>query len=693
MPSEIPVPAPRSSFRWRLLLAFFGVSSFAILGGAVAIYAFSKIEDVLERITDHSVPSVLASLQLSRDAERLVSAAPVLLTSTSQGEHQEQASKIRNDIAQLSGVLGSLKQYQLDASVIDHIASTVDWLTLNLISMETTVGNALAIGEQRKALTKNALESMSVIQLALESALEKLNSEADVSQTSKDVQEEQDVYAQSPKNIVSLRAVLRLKFELATLADRLATIGLIDDQEKLNSSSHQFTNSLDRIKVLVQQLDATLDATIVDRALLFYTYVEGSKSVLRIRRLELEARKNAQLLLTESMKASQQLTQTIDRLVRDTEKEINWAGAAARQERRTGTALLIVVVVLSLLSSVLVVWLYVERSLIRRLTALGSSMLSIARGNLQAAIPVGGTDEISRMADALTIFRAATSERAAAERARANLSRYFSPNLADHLAENPGAFELGGERRELTFLFTDLASFTTLVEKHDPVVVVSLMNNYIGGVSAIVFEHGGTVDTVVGDAVHAIFGAPLEQPDHAASGVSCALAIDSFTRRYAEEKARENIPVGITRIGVHTGSAIVGNFGGESYFHYTAHGDAVNTAARLETANKAFGTRMCVSADTANKIPGFVGRPIGSLILKGKAKEIFAFEPVNRNEVGSERLKSYLEAFEKLQEGDPGCLRAFASYVGNYDTDPLANFHLQRLLAGQISTRISLTDI
>lgn len=687
MLSEVRVPPPRSSFRWRLLLAFFGVSSFAIIGGAVAIYAFSKIENVLVRITDHSVPSVLISLQLSREAERLVSAAPILLTSISQDEHRQQASKIRNDIAHLNGVLDSLKQYRFDASVIDQISPAVDWLTLNLISMETTVGNALAIGEQRKALTRDALELVSVIQRALGLAPEKLNSAADSPPAGI------DSYTRSSKGIDSLRDVLRLRFELTTLADRLSSIGLIDDREKLNSTRKQLVSSTGSIKTLMQQLDTKLKSVIGDHASRFYTYVDGSKSIARVRLLELEARQNAQRLLSESTKASRKLTQTIERLVGDTGEEINMAGSAARQERRTGTVLLIVTVALSLLSSVLIVWLYVQRSLISRLSSLSSSMLSIAGGDLEATIPAGGTDEISSMADALTVFRAATAERVAAERARANLSRYFSPNLADHLAENPETFELGGERRELTFLFTDLASFTTLVEKLDPAVVVSVMNEYIGGISAIVFEHGGTVDTVVGDAVHAIFGAPMEQPDHAARGVSCALAIDAFVRSFAEEKAEENIPIGITRIGVHTGSAIVGNFGGENYFHYTAHGDAVNTAARLETANKALGTRMCVSTDTAQIIPDFVGRPIGSLILKGKAKEIFAFEPVDQKQAGSEMLNEYLGAFEKLQDGDPGCIRAFASYVGKYDNDPLANFHLQRLLAGQISINISLTEI
>jgi class 3 adenylate cyclase len=553
--------------------------------------------------------------------------------------------------------------------------------------METTVGNALAIGEQRKALTREALELASIIQLALGPAPGKLKSEIDAPSAGTNSR------TQPKRDIDSLQAALRLRFEFATLADRLSSVGSIDDRETLNSTKNQLIGSTGNIKVLVGQLDTTLKSVIGENASRFYTYSDGSKSIARVRTLELEARQNAQRLLSESTKASQKLTQTVERLVGDTGEEINRAGAAARQERQTGTALMVIAVVLSLLSSILIVWLYVQRSLISRLTTLSGSMLSIAGGDLEAAIPTGGNDEISSMAEALTVFRVATTARVAAERARAHLSRYFSPNLADHLAENPKTFELGGERRELTFLFTDLASFTPLVEKHDPAVVVSIMNDYIGGVSAIVFEHGGTVDTVVGDAVHAIFGAPMEQPDHAARGVACALAIDTFASDFVKEKAGENITVGITRIGVHTGSAIVGNFGGENYFHYTAHGDAVNTAARLETANKAFGTRMCVSADTVQNIPDFVGRPIGSLTLKGKVKEIFAFEPVDQDQAGSGRLLEYLDAFGKLKDGDPGCLRAFASYVSKYDDDTLANFHLQRLLAGQISINISLTEI
>ncbi len=292
----------------------------------------------------------------------------------------------------------------------------------------------------------------------------------------------------------------------------------------------------------------------------------------------------------------------------------------------------------------------------------------------------------------LTALREVYRARATAERAQANLARYFSPNLVNHLADDGGTIELGGERREMTFLATDLADFTSLLESLDPTAVVAVMNEYLGEVTRIIFEHGGTIDTVVGDAVHAMFGAPLEQPDHAARAVACALAIDAFSREFSARKAKDGPPVGRTRIGVHTGSAIVGNFGGEGYFHYTAHGDAVNTASRLESVNKHLGTRICVSADTVARIPEFVGRPVGTLILKGKEQGIKAFEPLNAESGGSDAMTAYLEAFEKLETKDAGAVQGFATFVGARGDDPLATFHLKRLLAGETGTTVTFAS-
>ena len=124
-------------------------------------------------------------------------------------------------------------------------------------------------------------------------------------------------------------------------------------------------------------------------------------------------------------------------------------------------------------------------------------------------------------------LREARRRQIAAERAHALLSRYFSPNLAERLASDPRAVDLGGQRREITSLFTDMAGFTTLVETLEPEVIAPLLNDYLGVMTDIVFAHGGTVVKIVGDALHVLFGAPAEQPDHAARAVACALELDA----------------------------------------------------------------------------------------------------------------------------------------------------------------------
>jgi adenylate cyclase len=323
--------------------------------------------------------------------------------------------------------------------------------------------------------------------------------------------------------------------------------------------------------------------------------------------------------------------------------------------------------------------------------------------NIRTAMNRGAFDFVTKPIDfddlALTIdktladlaaFRESQRRQAEAERARSILARYFSPNLANHLAVHPDCLELGGERRELTFLFTDLTDFTPLVESREAALIVQVMNEYLGGMSHIVFEHGGTIDTVVGDAIHVMFGAPEEQPDHAARAVACALALDAFAERFSADWRHRDVAIGRTRIGVHTGVATVGNFGGEAFFHYTAHGDAINTAARLEAANKDLGTRICVSAETAGRIAGFVGRPVGTLLLKGKGSGVEAFEPLPADGGDGEAVAAYHRAFAMLAAGDPAAVRNFAAIVGAHGSDPLATFHLKRLLAGATGTRIAL---
>jgi len=288
----------------------------------------------------------------------------------------------------------------------------------------------------------------------------------------------------------------------------------------------------------------------------------------------------------------------------------------------------------------------------------------------------------------IQVLREARERQAAAERAHASLSRYFSPNLAQRLASDTEALDLRGQRREIATLFTDIAGFTTLIETLEPDVLGPLLNDYLVGMTDVVFTHDGTVAKIIGDAIHVLFGAPGEQPDQAARAVACALALDEYAQGFRGRWQQKGIALGVTRIGAHAGSALVGNFGGERFFDYTAYGDTINITARLETVNKQLGTRICVSATLAKKVEEFRGRPVGDLVLRGRTEALRAYEPVSGEQYKNEAMNSYLEAFAKLEANDPSALAAFAAHVGKNPDDPLGSFHLKRLLNGATGTRI-----
>jgi len=290
----------------------------------------------------------------------------------------------------------------------------------------------------------------------------------------------------------------------------------------------------------------------------------------------------------------------------------------------------------------------------------------------------------------IRFLREARERQATAERAYASLSRYFSPNLAQRLAGDTDAVDLEGQRREIATLFTDIASFTALVETLEPSVLGPLLNEYLSGMTDIVFANDGTVAKIVGDALHILFGAPGEQLDHAARAVACALSLDEFAQSFSERWQKKGIAFGVTRIGGHAGPAIVGNFGGGRFFDYTAYGDTINVASRLERANKQLGTRICVSAELAEGVKNFRGRPIGDLVLRGRGEVIRAFEPLQEKQFNDPATKSYLDAYALLKAEDAGAVAAFAAHVGKQPEDRLAAFHLKRLLNGEKGSRIAM---
>lgn len=272
---------------------------------------------------------------------------------------------------------------------------------------------------------------------------------------------------------------------------------------------------------------------------------------------------------------------------------------------------------------------------------------------------------------------------------RKAFASYVAPSVVDELVRHPQRLALGGARREITSLFTDLEGFTPLVEKNPPERIVPILNAYLDGLIRIVLRHQGTVDKIIGDAIHAIFGAPLPSPDHAARAVACALELAAFGRRFAEEQRAAGLAFGITRIGVNSGNAIIGNFGGALRFDYTAHGDVVNTASRLEGANKRLGTEVLVSAATAARCPEFRGRRAGILLLKGKTDPVAVFEPLA--DADRDWLGAYDEAYQAMADGQPAASALFATLAERYPDDRLAALHCRRLQAGERGATIVMT--
>jgi class 3 adenylate cyclase len=289
----------------------------------------------------------------------------------------------------------------------------------------------------------------------------------------------------------------------------------------------------------------------------------------------------------------------------------------------------------------------------------------------------------------IEMLREARRRQAEAERAHASLSRYFSPQLAKRLAASVGdSTEVTW--RDVAVIFTDITGFTSLVETAAPELLGELLNEYVTGMTDVVFAHEGTVAKVIGDAIEVLFNAPSDQPGYATRAVACARELDAWAEAFRDRWKAKGVNFGATRIGVHAGPALVGNFGGLRFFDYTAYGDTINTAARLEAANKFLGTRICVSATVANSVENFRGRPVGDLVLRGRSEPLRAYEPLSAASFGAPATSQYGEAFAKLEAGDGNAMPAFAALVGSHAEDPLANFHLKRLLNGAKGVRIQL---
>lgn len=257
--------------------------------------------------------------------------------------------------------------------------------------------------------------------------------------------------------------------------------------------------------------------------------------------------------------------------------------------------------------------------------------------------------------------------------AQSALGKYLPRDIAAEILRDPDSLALHGEKREIFVVFTDLEGFTKLSHAIEPEMVATLLNRYLEMLSNVVLEHGGTIDKFVGDAVVAFWGAPISRPDDGERAAKAAWAMYQ-----AGEEFRKSVPEGVpaigkTRVGLHHGEAIVGNFGGEGRIQYTALGDSMNTASRLESANKQLKSSVLVSREAAELSGLDWFRVLGRIVLRGRATPVEIVEPVP--DMPGEALKAFNDLARRAVSGDVSAITALANKSSKNPNDAaLANF-------------------
>jgi adenylate cyclase len=264
-------------------------------------------------------------------------------------------------------------------------------------------------------------------------------------------------------------------------------------------------------------------------------------------------------------------------------------------------------------------------------------------------IPVGSPIVAGMLGYVGSVAYVAVVEGRDKRRIKGAFAKYVSPDVVNEIAEDPAALRLGGQKRPLTILFSDLSGFTTLSEKMDPQNLVTLLNEYLDDMTQVVLDEGGTLDKYIGDAVMAFWNAPKAYPDHADRAMRAAVTMqrhmEALNRRWSDQ---EDLKV---RIGIHTGEVVVGNLGGEGRFSYSAIGDAVNLAARLEPANKTYNTLVMVSQATlaAGDASKVRVRELDYVAVVGKEQPVVVYELLESADVGLPQPKE--EALRRYAQG------------------------------------------
>ena len=393
----------------RLLMAFFGISAISALVAGAAIYAFVEVGRSLVLI-DQRVDPILASLEVSRSVERIVTAAAALSAATTQRQRDDLFAGLSRQSDTLRSLLTELHQGGIGEKRLAPIEGYTGQLDANLTALDADVRQRLQLIGLTKDLLRGVFDTNEETQRLLEPTLLVYDSQIKrlVGMVAGAGPPSDPVWEDIRPLIASLiadRPVREVQQQVSVLTDTLVQASVSDQKQRVLILAFQLRRTISEIEKEAQPLDPKLRPLFLAEIDKFKTLVDGPSSIPQLRQQELELIADAGRLLAENAALSKQLSEAAEQLVEITKREVRGATTTALKIQRLSTEAIAVLVALSLCGSILVVWLYVVRNIVRRLNQLSGAMFKIAAGGHDTAVPVAGGDEIAAMGEAVEIFR------------------------------------------------------------------------------------------------------------------------------------------------------------------------------------------------------------------------------------------------------------------------------------------------
>jgi adenylate cyclase len=401
--------------RERLLLSFIAISAFAVVAAVVGNYAFYAIGQALRQVTEKSVPPAIATLEFAQRTERIVAAGPALLAATNNAEFAGASSAVEQELKEAAQLLNDLPEKGLTVEKLIEIQTVFNQVAVNLAALKSAAQRRIAAADRKATLVRDTFDAYNQFRTIWTPKFEELKGHILALQRSLDAAggtPEERLASLNRLNAVlrDLTPLEQIQQEAALAFEALVRAASAGTQAALDTIQGPVDRSVRRIDDLVSGLDPDVSLALIVPLSHLRTSAIGNSSIMTARGVELEATAEGRRLTVENSALSIQLSHEVAALVAGSQRGIATATEQTQSVQRFGRLGLLAVVALSLISSVLIVWLYVGRNIVARLTALSDRMLTLARGDLKSPLPQGGADEIGRMAEALGVFRATAIE-------------------------------------------------------------------------------------------------------------------------------------------------------------------------------------------------------------------------------------------------------------------------------------------